>query len=515
MTNLTQALSKKTEEPKNPLAETLPLSEESSLEYVEGVLNIVFFSSDGIGFPIAEKLLQEGNNVVTVLVHDLTDIGQDKEDDETYRRRTSLYTGILDIQHHKKTLKKMEKIENKDDWIIWFDFNALAPIAEQCLAMGFSKGLFPTMEDLKLEKDRDMAKDIVKKYYKDLSVAEVHDFSQAKEGIDFLNETEGIWVLKGNGDAAKTIVPWNDDPALAKQILIDALEAHSKDYEDGGFILEEKIIGGYEVTPQIVFLDGFPVFTDIDIENKNLGAGNLSVQTGAMQTLVFKTELKDKINKIAFPKWIYDQAKKHKGIFVFDAGLICKDDKYYFTEFCSQRFGYDSFFVELDMAGTVTNFFTKLFDGENPLKEDFGIGTRGMNLHKDGKERRVLEGVSIVTEDPDHTWLFEVKDEDGKLVCTGCGWDLVVFTGSGEDVNKATKNAYKSASKFAFEDLYLRPEFDLLSFDYQTSIPNRYSYLNHKMFEGADVENHDEYQNRERMSRIERRLDEALKEDAK
>lgn len=474
----------------------------SSLKYDPNVLNIIFFSSDGIGFPIAEKLINEGNNVVVAYVMDLKDIGSEDSDEEVKKRRLSLYDGILDKKDSKKVLEKMSNIKNKDNWIVFCDFNALAPIAEKCLDMGFTKGFFPTIEDLELEKDRDKAKDIVKKYYKDLSVAEVHDFSSADDGIDFLEETEGLWVLKGNGDEAKTIVPWNDDPTLAKQILIDTLEAHADHYEDGGFILEEKIIGGYEFTPQICFLDGKVVFTDIDIENKPICAGNCSIQTGAMQTLVVKTKLSDKINKIAFPQWIYDQAKKRKGLFVFDAGLICKDDKYYFTEFCSQRFGYDSFFVELTMAHSTTEFFTKLFNGENPLTDTFGIGTRALNIHKDGKERRVLEGVSIVAEDPDHTWVFECKIDEYKFVCTGGGWDLAVFTGSGETMEDASKIAYEASEKFAFEDMYLRPQFDLLSFNYQTSIPNRFNNLNHKLFEAPDMDTMSEEETEEYIKKL-------------
>ena len=495
-----------------PDVEIVEVPIEGTYEAKPDVLNIIFFSSDGIGFPVAEKLVNEGNNVIVAYVQDLEDIDGDDEEPEVKRRRLSLYDGILDKQDSRIVLNRMERIKNKEEWIVWFDFNALAPIAENVLDMGFTKGLFPTLDDLELEKDRDLAKEIVKENYKDLNVAEVHDFKKADDGVQFLNETEGLWVLKGNGDSAKTIVPWNNDPELAKQILIDALEAHASDYEDGGFILEEKIVDGYELTPQIVFLDGKVVFTDIDIENKPVCAGNCSVQTGAMQTLVVKTKLSDKINKIAFPKWIYERAKEHTGLFVFDAGLICKDDRYYFTEFCSQRFGYDSWFVELTMAGSCTDFFRNLFDGKNPLKDNFGIATRGMNLHKDDKERRVLEGVSIVSNAPENTWIFECKKENGRTVCTGGGWDLVVFTGSADSLNKASKIAHETSEQFAFEDLYMRPEFDLLSFDYTSSIPNRFSNLNHKMFEAKDMEDYDKFKSKEKMKDLENRLNTALNE---
>lgn len=494
--------------------ETFSAEVGGDLEYDESApLNIIGFTLDGIGLPIYHKLLCEGCNVVVAQIQSKKDLGEEEgEDAEAKRRRLSQYDGILDKQDGKKVLKAMAKIPNKGDWIVFFDFNHMGAFAEKCLEMGFTKGLFPTKEDTALEKDRNSAKEIVKKHYEDLTVAEVSEFRSVKDGISFLEETEQIWVLKGNGDSegAKTIVPWNDDPELAKQILIDALESHSKDYEDGGFILEEKIIGGYELTPQIVFLDGEVVFTDIDIENKNIGCGNMSVQTGAMQTLVIKSDIGDRINELAFPKWIYDMAKDHKGLFVADAGLICKDGEYYFTEFCFQRFGYDSFFAEIAMSGSATGFFSKVFSGENPLKSDFGVAVRGMNLHKDGKERRVLEGISMMTRDDESTFIFECKVEDDRLVSTGTGWDMVVFTGAADTVNEASEKAYGVADGFAFEDLYFRPQFDFLSFDYQNSIPNRFTELNHDLFEATDMEKDEKY----RIGRLESKVREALKKDA-
>lgn len=484
---------------------------EPSYSPEKGVLNIIWFTLDCIGVSVAEKLIKEGNNVIVAQIQSYKDMKDDtEEDEESKRRRLSSYDGIVHKEDAKKVLKKMKGIENKDEWIVWFDFNNMGVLAEEVLAMGFTRGLFPTTEDTALERDRDAAKEVVKEHYPMLSVAEKHDFKSVDDAKKFLEETEGLWVLKGNADSAKTIVPNNDDPELAKRVLFDALEAQKKDYETEGFILEEKIIGGLELTPQIVFLDGKVVFTDIDIENKNIGAGNIGIQTGAMQTLVVKTKLTERINKIAFPPWVYEQAKKHKGLFITDAGLIVKGGQYFFTEFCFQRFGYDSFFAEMLMAGSCTSFFEKLFAGENPLKDDFGVAVRGLNLHKDSKERRVLEGISMTMKDPDNVFVFECKEEDGKRVTTGSGWDMVVFSGSGDTVNEAIRAAYDEADGFAFEDMHIRPEFDMTSYEYPTSIANRYSGLNHRLFEAEDMANHQTYMEREAMESLQERVKEAL-----
>lgn len=486
----------------------------ASYKLQKGVLNMLWFTCDGIGLPIVEKLVKEGNNVVVGMVQCREDMGQDcNEDEQTKRRRLSLFDGIIAKEDAMKVIEKMEGIEEKDEWIVFFDFNDMGPLAERALEMGFTKGLFPTEEDTEYEQDRDMAKDVVIEHYPDLSVAEKHNFKHIEEAVEFLAETDRVWVLKGNADGAKTIVPAHDDVYLGRKVLMDALDAQKKEYEKGGFILEEKIVNGLELTPQIVFLDGKVVFTDIDIENKNIGAGNIGIQTGAMQSLIMRTELSDRINKIAFPKWVYDQAKKHVGLYITDAGLICKDGKYYFTEFCFQRFGFDAIFAEIDMAGSATDYFKKIFSGENPLQQQFGIAVRGMNFHKDDEERRVLEGVSMSTTESDHTFIFECKEEDGVRVSTGTGWDLAAFTGSSDNVNEAVEKAYKHAGHFGFEDMHIRPEFDLMSYDYGTSIPNRYAGLNHRLFEGPEMKGHDRYLSEKKVNDLRERLDEALEHE--
>ena len=513
--DFSKALQKNTKEKEySDASESLEFSKQASLEYQENCLNIIWFCCDLVAGSVAHKLIQEGNNVVIAQIYDKKDLDKE-EDDVSKERRLSLYDGMMEKRDHKKVLNLMKKMsdEDKKKWIIWFEFNELAPIAEEVLTMGFTRGLFPTTDDLKLEEDREFAKRIVEKHYPDLTLGEVMKFSDVESGKEFLEETDKIWVLKGSTDGAITVVPYNDDPELAKRTLIDALEAHKADYENGGYILEEKIIGMLEITPQCVWLDGKIVFTDIDIENKPIAAENVSVQTGAMQTLVIKTKLKDKINDIAFPEWIQKEAKKHTGLFIFDASMLVKDGVYYFGEFCANRWGFDSFFAELAMAGSCTDFFTKLFNGENPLAEDFGVAVRGLNMHKDDKERRVLEGVSMTSEDQDNTWIFDCKEDEGKYVSVGTSWDLAVFTGVGDSVNKATEEAYEVLNKFAFDAMFFRGKEDFLSFGYISSIPNRYTKLNHELFEGKDMEDMGDYEMKKSMKELQDKVELALKED--
>ena len=66
---------------------------------------------------------------------------------------------------------------------------------------------------------------------------------------------------------------------------------------------------------------------------------------------MFKTKLSDEINRIAFPPKVYEMAKAHPGMFIWDASLLidARTRKIYFGEFCPNRWGYDSFFTEIAM----------------------------------------------------------------------------------------------------------------------------------------------------------------------
>lgn len=453
-------------------------------------MKYIIFSFDGIGFPVAKKLTDEDAQVTVVQIEDQIEIGKKgTEDPESKRRRLSLYDGVLEKIPLKRALAAMRSIPDKDNYFVWFDFNHLWKVSEEVEKMGFTKGLFVREEDLTYEDDREKAKELVLKEYDHVKVGEVVEFSKAKEGIDFLNDTDDVWALKGNDEGAKTKVPRDNDPEKAKRVLIDLLESHAKEYEKGGFILEQKIINGYEITPQLIFWDGVPVYASVDIENKPKGAGNEGIQLGCAQNLIVRIELTDKLTEIAFPEYVYKQAKDRKGIYVWDCGLLYKDGDFYFTEFCAQRFGYDSLFTEMAMAGGASNYFEKIAAGRNPLMYTFGAAVRGLNEHKDDEERRVLEGVEMYWDEHvnPNTWIYELKIEEGKHVTTGSGWDLVVFTGAADSAEEAIYTAYAAEKCFTFDDLMVRPEFDFLSRDYQSSIANRFNVFNHEYFHAPDL----------------------------
>ena len=439
----------------------------------------IVFTFYGYSLQIAYKLLQEGNEVVVAMVKNISDMGNgDKpEEPELKKQRLSLYDGILDKYDANSVIKSMENIKNKDEVFVFFDLNTLWKYSEKCLKMGFTNGIFPTRADLKLEQDRDAGKAIVKKYYPDLEVAEVHEFKNIQEGIKFVEESDKFLVLKGNCDDADTVVPNTKILEFSKNEIIDALNKDKSIYENGGFILEEKIIDPIEITPEAIFYNGEFVSATIDIEAKPRSAGDEGEQCGCALDLVFPISQDDKIFKIAFPKFVFEEAKKRKGIYIIDAGILCKDGKYYFTEFCSQRFGWDSLQTEISMSRGVGDFFNKIIKGKNQYTSKFGVSVKGFAPNNDKYDLKEEKYNWLESADKD-IWMYDLKlNENGDPVNSTMDWDKVVFTGQGKTIMDAVDRAYEVRDSFTFPGLEVRPRFDFLSREYFTSIMNRYDYI--------------------------------------
>ena len=434
-------------------------------------LKYIWFTWDGCGLTIARKLLEEGNTVIVGQVQDKKELGlpNDRpEEPEDKKHRLSLFDGMLKKHDAKELIKKMNNIENKNDYFVVFDFNNLWKYGEIVAKMGFDNIFYPTKEQWELEEDRNKGKEFVKEHYPNLKVAQVQEFKTIDEGIEFLEDTEDVWVLKSYSPDGSTVVPMSEEPEAAAEEIVGALKLEQKDYEKLGFILEQKIPDPIEVTPEAQFFNGKLLMTTVDIENKPIGAGSSGPMTGCSSNLIIKTEYKDKINKIVFPPIIHEMAKKHKGLFVWDGSVLIekKTQDLYFGEFCANRWGWDSFFTNLSMCNSVSDFFESMVKGKNPLKNKYGAAVRMFNLKKDME-------VPIITDNDKEVYYYDAKMKDGKVVSAGTGWDLLVCTGADNDLEVAVDKAYDVLHSTNFTNGYYRPKFDFISTDYNNSIINR------------------------------------------
>lgn len=469
----------------NPTVEVVKVSDGIPQEK----MNFIIFTFDGSILPVAYKLEKEGNRVIVGMIDNKNDTllpseEKSKEESDSKKKRLSLYKGMIDIFDADEVIKVAKRLKNKEEWFVLTDSNSNYKYTSKMAEMGFTQGIFPTEWDRSMEVNRNDAKAFVKEHYPDVRVAEVKTFKTVEEGIQHLNESEDFWVLKSLGDSGETIVPDSEDIEMARTQIISALEEMKSEYEQNGFILEQKIQNMIEITPEMIFMNGVPICSSIDIENKGIGAGNVGVQTGCMQNLIVATDIDDKINKIAFPEKVRELAKKHTGVFVWDISLLIdKNGTMWYGEFCSNRLGWDSFTTELAMAceddstTIATPFFSALKVGKNPLKKKYGAGVRMLNIGRGGK--MIADGkVETCDESELCSFLYEVKkDKKGEMVSTDVGFDFGVVVYASDDIYEAVEECYEYIDKVLFEGKYYRPKFDFLSHEYESAILRRLSYI--------------------------------------
>lgn len=443
----------------------------------------IVLSSGWDGMPIAYHLQQEGFDVTVGQVQDKSELknGDEKEEADDKSERLSQYNGMVKKLPARKLVDALKKVSNKDEYFIFCDQNSLWSYSEELLKAGFKNGLFPTKKDFDFEKSREAAMSFVDANYPGVKIIPFEEFSKVDDAKKFLEATPGVYVLQSKGDFVSTIVPTSDDSELATTQILNQMEKNKADYDKGGLILKTKLINPVEVTPQIVFYNGVPVFTDVDIETKNIGDGNNNGnQVGCGSNLIIATEMKEKINKIAFPPIVYQMAKEHTGLFVWDISLYIMKDGVYFGEFCSNRLGYDASMTEMCMSGGAGAYFNGIMEAKNPLKHKFGTAVRVFNLNRSKDVKIAFEGIE------EYTWLYEAKKEELDIVSVGDCWDLGVITASGDTIESAIDKLYIYKDKFVFKEAYSRTKADFKEI-YPTSIMQRYNSINHKLIEAPDT----------------------------
>lgn len=446
----------------------------------------VFISYDCYPLPLAKHLLDEGNDIIYGMVRSRNQLRVPglKEDEKKEERheRLSNYSGILEKYGVDEILKHLKgvKPEDQGSYFFFFDFNDMYKISEAILKMGFKVGLFPTELYYRMEKERILGKRFVEKYYPDVKVAKWVDFKKVEEGVKHINETDKIFVLKSNGNAGRTVVPKTDDLRVAREQLILRLQEDKRDYEAGGFLLEEKIEDCLEVTPIILFWNGEPVYSIVELENKNYGAGNIGVQKGGNQALSIRTALDCEINKISFPPVIHKMAKHQPGLSIYDAGLLYNGKEFYFTEFCAMRYGWDGIFSEIVMRDTgkpfVSAYFEDIMAARNPLKNKYGASVRIFDAEGDYEDTFDPVGgkpIKWPKSIDNYLFLYSARKEDEEIVNTADRDFIAAVAGSGNTLKDAVKKTYERVKQVEFDMIFYRPEFDFMSTDYATSIPNR------------------------------------------
>lgn len=460
-------------------------------------MRFCFFTYDGAILSVARKLLLEGYEVRVCQIRNASSLGvkswvNDTEIMECRKRRLAIYEGLVEKKSIESTIDFLKYQKNKDDWFIVFDYNNQYKISEQVLKMGYTNGLFPIEYDYLMEKDRKMAKDFIKQNYPGIKLKEVKEFKKVDDVIKFVQESEKLWVIKSDGNFAETLVPDKDDLEMGKSQVISELEENRKDFEKGKIMAEEKIMNPIEFTPQMVFYNGKPIYSQIEIETRMFGPLDIGPQTGGNENIIINTDLYDAINNIVFPEVIRSEAKKRKGMYIRDAGILSDGTDLYFTEFAGCRWGFGGIFSELsasmDEFGNIGQYFENLKDGYNPYNYKVGSSLALYTLDADNKVPGLPQGdiPMTISKNENDFFLYQVKRHNDKdaIVNIGYRWfgsaPLGYVVGRGQNVEDAVSSLYDSLHYFSLKGVYYRPKSDFLSKENEKCVLNRLKFLRDK-----------------------------------
>jgi len=259
------------------------------------------------------------------------------------------------------------------------------------------------------------------------------------------------------------------------------------EFEKGKIIVEEKIINAIEFTPQLIFYNGKPIYSQIEIETRMLGCLDIGDQTGGNENLIIHTELSDPINKIVFPPIVYEEASTRKGLYIRDAGILSDGIDLYFTEFAGCRYGWGGIFSELSASMTtdlITDYFDKIVRGQDPYTYKYGTSLALYTLGYDHEFAGFPQsGIPVNIEDGYESdfFMYQVKKIKNRIITVGyrcfSSAPLGYVTGRGETIESAVENLYTHLKRFSLKGIYYRPESDFLSVENNKCILKRVEFL--------------------------------------
>src|SRR5690606_27010526 len=121
------------------------------------------------------------------------EIKRSTEPEYSRERRLKLFKNMLKIQPAEQVIINLRQAKNHQDYFVFFEENNLYRWADKVRDLNVH-GNFPTKEDYLFEVDRDLSKKFVREHYQRLHTPEVREFVKAQDGINFLKETNEIWV---------------------------------------------------------------------------------------------------------------------------------------------------------------------------------------------------------------------------------------------------------------------------------------------------------------------------------
>jgi len=459
----------------------MSLSELSSKETPcrgELAIKFCFLTADGHFLPLAHHLQEAGEDVYVGMIRHWDEVKMVRDEKpEDQKRRLSLYEGMFKNRSTAQQLVARLEREKPNEWFVFCDFNYFWPYADRLRKKGY-RGLLPSKEDQRLEKDRDYAKAFVEENYPEVEVAEHEDFKTVQDALKYMDKkSDMLFVLKGNSDECPTVVPSLDDPKVNRELIVDSLQRYEKWYTKDGFSLEEKISDVIEFTPEAYSYDGQVIGVSVDIEHKHLGSRGGQME-GCSIDLVAWQDIDSPIYDM-FLAPLEKQMLRPDELSIWDISLFWSPSRkaFFFGEFCSNRPGYDAVFAEISSSGGTEKWIEKVTSGER-FGDDkpFGTSVRVFNKQQVDPKKGWTELIVGNIDDP-NVFMWDVREENGKIYTVGHDSNTFVISGSGDTVEQAIDDVYANREKIVFNSGFSLEKSDWFQKDWPQNVLHRWDVL--------------------------------------
>jgi phosphoribosylamine--glycine ligase len=288
-----------------------------------------------------------------------------------------------------------------------------------------------------------------------------HKFTDYKEAIKFVEATNKPYVYKPSGNQCTTTTY----VAQSASDLIGMLEYYSDINEE--FELQEKI-EGIEISSEVWFNGEVVLNVNHTMEEKPLLEGGRGPKAGCMGSVVWLGNENTQLYKEGIGRMIPALKKiGYRG--PLDLNTIVTQDKLYGLEFTA-RFGYDALYILLEMyKGRVGDLMYGIATGvlkKMDFRAEWGIGVALVvppyplpcdpDLYKD----ILIQGVG--QENQRHIWLYDAYKSGERLLCGGCGGDVMDITARGDKIDSwsplrdAKRRVMRTISNLIIPDVMFR-----------------------------------------------------------
>lgn len=392
---------------------------------------------------------------------------------EIEKRRQLEGQGILKNRYPaKEVTEKLLALPDsqKKNYIVVFDFNHGVDFGEKLLKAGF-KGIFAQKWAFDLERKREKAGELVKKYYKNVKVPRQIKFgtNSSDKMVDFIEKNNTtVWVVKPNGEGIGVYCPNSDDGPIASEQAIDFIVTNKNEINKIPMILQEKVIG-VEINIETAYSNGKPITAIVDLENKFLHTEETGHQCGCAFDLVFGVDLNCKLRKLCNEP--FDKLAKKlnfTGCMDMNAIISYKDGAPYFLEFCPNRFGYNALYTEIELSGLAPDKFLEQFvNGKLKYPEGFASSIRLFNEdHSEDFYRSIFdpnfEEVEVqIKRGLDSVWVGDIHKVGSKYYLGHKEAETVVVTAKSDTPQGAIEKAkFKAERDIDFDGKYFRTDSD-------------------------------------------------------